>query len=105
LIVEALHMLNYKTVQAADGNEALRLFDQHQQDIKLAVLDMVMPCMSGREAARRMRMSTPDLPIIFSTGHDKQDAMQEIHAFDHCTLHQKPFKVTHLSQDILKLLG
>ncbi|MBL4775438.1 MAG: PAS domain S-box protein [Mariprofundus sp.] len=104
LIVEALQLLGYQTIQAADGNEVLRLFTAHQHDIKLALLDMVMPCMSGQEAARRMRISSPDLPLIFSTGHDKQDAMHEIDAFSNSILHQKPFKMNDLSQDIHKLL-
>ena len=104
LIVEALKVLNYQTIQAADGNETLRLFNEHQGDIKLAILDMVMPCMSGQEAARRIRMSAPELPFIFSTGHDPQDAMHEISDFDNSSLYQKPFKMTQLSQEIHKLL-
>ncbi len=105
LIVEALQTLNYQTIQAADGNEALRLFHKHQHEISLAILDMVMPCMSGQEAARRMRLSAPELPFIFSTGHDPQDAKHEIIAFDHCSLFQKPFKITLLAQEIHKLLA
>ncbi|RLL55592.1 PAS domain-containing sensor histidine kinase [Mariprofundus sp. EBB-1] len=105
LIVEALKALNYQTLQAADGNEALRLFKAHQSDIKLAILDMVMPCMSGQEAARRMRISAPKLPFIFSTGHDPEDAKHEVSDFDYSSLYQKPFKLTQLSQEIQRLLN
>jgi len=104
LLVESLHMLNYKTIQASDGKQALHAFSEHQQDLKLAILDMVMPCISGQEAARRMRITAPSLPIIFSTGHDTHYAMQEINDFDACLLYQKPFKISKLLQDINTLL-
>jgi len=65
---------------------------------------LVMACLSGQEAARRMRLSDHTLPFIFSTGHDPQDAKHEISDFDNSSLYQKPFTITQLSSEIQRLL-
>ncbi|MBD3222757.1 response regulator [bacterium] len=55
-------------VIAVDGVDALRQFGAHP-DIDLVILDVIMPRLGGREAARRLRESRPELPILFVSGH------------------------------------
>jgi PAS domain S-box-containing protein len=105
VIVEALRSLDYKAIAAADGAEAMRLFEQHQDEIRLAILDMVMPRMSGREVARRMRLSMPDLPVIFATAHDEEEKIREVKTFENSALYEKPFKMKTLSRTISELLA
>jgi len=64
LLVETLQSLNYQTLQATDGVEALRLFDENMKDdgsapISLAILDMVMPKLSGYEVVASQCRSCP----------------------------------------------
>ncbi|WP_018293579.1 PAS domain-containing sensor histidine kinase [Mariprofundus ferrooxydans] len=104
-IVETLSLLNYRTLQAADGEEALALFEAHQDQLSLVILDMVMPCMSGREAARHMRLLSPLLPIMFATGHDEEEALRDVRGFENSVLCEKPFRIQQLSEDIYRLLN
>jgi len=103
-IVETLTLLNYRTVQAADGAQALRLFEEHHQELRLAILDMVMPRLSGREVARRMRLLSPFLPVMFATGHDDEETIREVRNIDNSVLCEKPFRIQQLSEDIYQLL-
>ena len=50
LVVTVLEQAGYKVVQAADGEEAARLFEKRFGGIDLVLLDVIMPKMSGFEA-------------------------------------------------------
>jgi len=68
----------YGTLEAADGQQALDLFNVHSDRIVMVVTDVVMPRMGGIELAERLRQSHPNLPILFVTGYVEQsDALQE----------------------------
>jgi signal transduction histidine kinase len=65
---DILKGLGYSVVQAASGEAALELLDQHGM-IDVLLTDVVMPGMSGAELARRARTSHPRLPIVFISGY------------------------------------
>jgi two-component system cell cycle sensor histidine kinase/response regulator CckA len=66
---EALQQLGYRVLAAGDGEEALRLFAAHGAQIAAAVLDVVLPKLSGPEICARLFENRPGLPVIFSTGY------------------------------------
>ena len=72
VMAEILESLGYRVLKAADGLEAMEQFKAHQQEIALALLDVVMPHLGGMELARKIREMEPDLPVIFLTGYDNQ---------------------------------
>jgi len=105
LLVETLEALNYRTLSATDGVEALRLFDEHSAQIRLAILDMVMPKLSGHEVGRRIRQSAPALPLMFATGHSEEEPVrQDMEIFGNSVLVEKPFKLIPLASGIRALL-
>lgn len=57
-------MLGYDTATAADGEEALEIFEKHEPD--LVILDIMMPKMDGYGVTREIR-KTSDTPIIILT--------------------------------------
>jgi len=68
-----LRRLNYEVVTAPDSTEAMRLWPEHRQRIRLLLTDMVMPNgSSGLELARRLRANRPDLPVIIMSGHSQE---------------------------------
>ncbi len=69
LAVRMLEEGGYTVLVAADGEEAMRLFEMHAGDIDLALLDVVMPKMGGREVFHRLRTMRPNITILFSTGY------------------------------------
>jgi PAS domain S-box-containing protein len=66
----ALQRAGYVVVSATNGREAVELAAEHREALRLAVLDVVMPELGGREAAERIRQCCPGLPILFTSGHD-----------------------------------
>ena len=74
MIVLALEMAGYETVEAADGLQALRLIQN--QPFDLVLLDWMMPGASGLETARRIRKDEQNksLPIVMLTAKEDEDA-------------------------------
>jgi two-component system, OmpR family, response regulator len=69
LLVFALNKAGYGTLEAEDGEAALRQVADHSPD--LVVLDITMPTMDGLEVCRRLR-SQGNLPILFLSSRDDE---------------------------------
>ena len=74
MIVLALEMAGYETVEAADGLQALSLIQS--QPFDLVLMDWMMPGASGLETARRIRKDEQNkaLPIVMLTAKEDEDA-------------------------------
>lgn len=66
----------FEPVVALDGEEALRLFDEHELDIAMVLLDVMMPKVDGFEVCRRLREKSL-VPVIMVTarGEDFEKIM------------------------------
>jgi len=94
LTVQALETLNYRVLEADSGRAALGLL-RSADPVDLAVIDLVMPVMNGRQLATRIRATDPDRAILFMTGHD--DLSEPNAPFANETVIRKPFKVVELA--------
>jgi two-component system cell cycle sensor histidine kinase/response regulator CckA len=59
----------YHVRTAHDGYEALEVYGQQPKDIDLALIDIGLPRLSGRDLIMRMKQLDPSLRIIVSTGY------------------------------------
>jgi signal transduction histidine kinase/ActR/RegA family two-component response regulator len=74
LSATVLGQAGYRTIEAADGQQALDLYTVHAGKIVMVVTDVVMPRMGGIELADRLRALNASLPILFVTGYVEQSA-------------------------------
>jgi len=94
---QVLQSLGYKTLMASNGSEAVKVFKEHQADIQLIFMDVMMPVMGGVEAAQHIHQMQEDTPILFTTGHDKErtlDGRHPLQAGQHVL--NKPFTIEEL---------
>lgn len=68
-ITTVLKEFGYRVIEAKDGQEAVRKFQENQDAIHLVVLDVVMPKMSGKEAGAAIMKMRPHAKIIFQSGY------------------------------------
>ncbi|MDN5274964.1 MAG: response regulator transcription factor [Candidatus Saccharibacteria bacterium] len=68
--VTYLRDAGYKTIEAADGQTAVELFEQHKPD--LAIIDINLPRMSGLDVCKTIRM-TSTIPILIVTARDSDE--------------------------------
>ncbi|MCG6533938.1 MAG: ATP-binding protein, partial [Syntrophales bacterium LBB04] len=59
----------YKLILAEDGQDAIRKFGEHKDNIQLAILDMIMPQKGGREVYEELKKMRPDIKVIFVSGY------------------------------------
>jgi CheY-like chemotaxis protein len=67
-----LEAAGYRVIEATNGLEAVEVYQSEFRRIDLAILDMMMPGLSGIDAARRMARIAP-LRVVFSTGFSAED--------------------------------
>jgi len=60
----------FRVLTAATGQEALATVTAQGEAIKLVMLDITLPDMSGIEVARRLAENAPALPVVIASGHD-----------------------------------
>ncbi len=64
-----LTKLGYRVLAASRPSEALRLAEEHGDEIDMLLTDVVMPEMSGRMLWERLKQDRPDLPCLFMSGY------------------------------------
>jgi CheY-like chemotaxis protein len=60
-----------RLLEAASGDEALVVCEKFAAPIDLLLTDVIMPRMSGRELADRMRSMQPGLKVLFLSGYTR----------------------------------
>jgi DNA-binding NtrC family response regulator len=92
----------YQAITVGRGEEVLRVLDQQPHlRIDLAVLDVVMPDMSGPELAVEIQRMRPGLRILFITGYPDQYAALAERNFPVLT---KPFTSVRLIRKVREVL-
>jgi CheY-like chemotaxis protein len=94
----------YRVLAARDGEEAVRLFEQNRERIRIAILDDVMPKLSGRSVLERIRATSPSLPVILCTGYawGDQDSVAKPAAEE---ILAKPYEPRDLLRCVRRVLG
>lgn len=105
LVAFRLERAGYEVIQATDGEEALRFVTERQPD--LAVLDVMMPKLTGYDVTRRIRENeaTSRIPVILLTARVQEADVArgfEAGADDYI---KKPFSPQELRSRVQAILG
>jgi PAS domain S-box-containing protein len=102
---DLLTRLGYKILAAANGVEALNVKQQRNVGhIDLLFTDVVMPHMSGKELADRVRMLYPHTRILFTTAYTENAAIHQGALDKGVALLQKPYTPSVLAKKLRELL-
>jgi len=67
---EVLAYQGYAVVEAVDGDDAVRRFMEHKDEIALVLLDVVMPGKNGKEVYEEIRKVRSDVKVLFTSGYN-----------------------------------
>jgi len=95
----------YMVLQAADGDEALRVAAEQSPD--LIIMDVMMPRLDGFETCRRLKenVNTMDIPVVLLTARNSREDRargDEVKADGYMT---KPFSPQRLLDTVQQYLG
>ena len=88
---QVLEQAGYRVLEARDGEEALSIGTAAGEPIALLLTDVVMPGITGRTLADRMRMLHPGLAVLYMSGYTDDMVVQAGVVTDAGTFIQKPF--------------
>jgi PAS domain S-box-containing protein len=104
LTQRVLDEFGYDVIEARSGVEALARIHEGTTRIDAVVTDVVMPGMSGREMADRLRGTRPGLPVLFLSGYTGDEVMLGEDAPNQSFL-QKPYSPDSLAAALDELLA
>jgi two-component system cell cycle sensor histidine kinase/response regulator CckA len=99
-----LRRLGFQTLQAVDGDEAIRIFQDKATEISIVILDLTMPLMDGVTAFKRILQINPNAKVILSSGYSEQDAIKGISGQHPAGFLQKPYELETLQTEIERVL-
>jgi two-component system, cell cycle sensor histidine kinase and response regulator CckA len=77
LIRRSLARKGYTVFEASNGEEALAIAREQGSKIDLVLTDVVMPGMRGRELAEHLKAFCPKLRVIFMSGYDEAEVLNQ----------------------------
>jgi PAS domain S-box-containing protein len=104
LAVRVLKMQGYKVLEASQGDDALRLCEEHNRPIQLMVTDVVMPGMDGRELTNRLMLLHPEIRVLYMSGYTDNIIVHHGILERGINYIQKPFTVGALAGKVREVL-
>ena len=99
-----LERSGYRVLEARTGKEAIDLARAFDGDIDLAILDIVLPDMNGKEVFRLIKEVRPDLKVLVCSGYDIYGPAEEIINAGAQGFIQKPYDLVAFSEKVKKVL-
>ncbi len=105
LLATVLHGHGYRTLLAADGDDALAVFSQQALAISAVISDLHMPHTEGSSLADLLRKIRADIPILFMSGlNEGADGNEAVPSTSKDPFLLKPFRPIALIEAVHHLL-
>jgi two-component system cell cycle sensor histidine kinase/response regulator CckA len=99
-----LESFGYSVLAASTPGEAISCADEHAGKIDLLMTDVVMPGMNGRELAKKLMASCPNLTCLFMSGYTADVIAHRGVLDEGVHFIQKPFSMQQLSTKVRETL-
>jgi two-component system cell cycle sensor histidine kinase/response regulator CckA len=100
-----LQRRGYRTIEAADGREALEVYRRFANEISLVLLDLTMPFMNGEEVLHELKIITPSVKVLLSSGFNEVEAIRRFTGKGLAGFLQKPYSAALLAETIQRILN
>jgi PAS domain S-box-containing protein len=101
----ALKSKGYKTLTAANGKEAVDIYEEKQDQIDAVLMDLTMPVMNGQDACTEMQKLNPNVPIVLASGFSEPDLVAQFGGNGTIAFLQKPYMINVLLETIESVIA
>jgi DNA-binding NtrC family response regulator len=100
LVRTLLTSKGYRVLTAENGNDALRVYSEHQTDIALVLSDVGLPKLGGADVFLGMKHINPDVKVILASGYVEPAAKAELLKAGAKGFVQKPYQPNEILKKI-----
>jgi len=100
-----LRKRGYEVIEAADGEEALLLAEQHAGTIDLLISDVMMPGMDGPTLLKKARVHLGDAPVMFISGYAEAEFSDLLEGETGVSFLPKPLDIKTLAERVKQQLA
>lgn len=100
-----LRDLGFDVLAAASGRDAIREFELHADQIRVVLLDVTMPDLSGDQVLEELRRRRADLKVLLCSGYAEEEMQERFSSEDMASFLQKPYTRNALGTRLRHLLG
>jgi two-component system cell cycle sensor histidine kinase/response regulator CckA len=104
VLKEVLSSLGYKVTVAADGMEAMDLFQDDPKGFDLIISDQTMPGLTGSALMELIHGIRPEVPVILCTGHSDILDYERAKALGACDFLMKPLEGREMAEIVARCL-
>jgi CheY-like chemotaxis protein len=105
LVKSILESEGFKVLEAAGGSEALSLASRYSGPIHLLITDLIMPEMTGKQLAGRLRPLRPGMKVMYMSGYSEDILARRGADEPDVPYLAKPFTPLTLSARVYEILG
>ncbi len=91
---------NYRVITASNGKDALELYEKHREEIRLVILDLIMPGMDGKRCLEALRNIDPKIRALVASGALNPGVEEDLKVTGAKGLIKKPFSMEQLLEKI-----
>ena len=99
-----LRSVGFDILGAADGESGAAIFERNLDRIRLILLDLTMPGLSGAETYSRIRKISAMVPVILMSGYSEEEATASFAGKGIAGFIQKPYMPTTLRESVRRAL-
>jgi len=99
---ERLLMRDMGSAVAYDGESALAMIHEHEDEPEVMILDLKMPGIDGIEVLKRVKQTRPEIEVIILTGHGSEQDRKTCEALGAFAYLQKPVDIEVLTETLKK---
>ena len=96
----ALESRGFQVLIAANGKDAVQLVTERNDELKLVILDLTMPVISGEETFSRLQEIRKDVPILLCSGLGETEALERFAGQTLVGFLQKPYSGRKLAEQV-----
>jgi signal transduction histidine kinase/ActR/RegA family two-component response regulator len=105
LTQEALEDFGYVVLSAANGEEALNIYQEHGQAIDLVLLDLNMPGMGGHKCLQQLLLLDPSVQVLIASGYSVNGQAGESLKSGAAGFIGKPYQLKELQAAVREAMG
>jgi two-component system cell cycle sensor histidine kinase/response regulator CckA len=94
----------YDVFVAADFEQALKIFEQHRDDIQLVFSDIGLPKVDGIALCEKLRALKPGIPLVLASGYPTKEFKARINELEAQAFLSKPYSAQDILQTVRKTL-